>query len=71
MFFTKTRTKSNLCAQYSKHDDEIVMDSRQIKYFISIVEAGSIGKAAKKLQLGTSALSQQIAKLEDELSTRL
>ena len=47
------------------------MDSRQIKYFIAIVDAGSIGKAAKKLELGTSALSQQIAKLEDELSTRL
>ncbi len=70
-FIRKTRTKSNLCAQYIKHNDEIVMDSRQIKYFIAIVEAGSIGKAAKKLDLGTSALSQQIAKLEDELSTRL
>ncbi|MBP6113276.1 MAG: LysR family transcriptional regulator [Acinetobacter sp.] len=47
------------------------MELKQLKYFISIIESGSIGKAAKKLDVGTSALSQQISKLEDELSTRL
>ncbi|WP_180172183.1 LysR family transcriptional regulator [Acinetobacter sp. YH12023] len=47
------------------------MELKQLKYFITIVESGSLGKAAQKLEVGTSALSQQIAKLEDELCTRL
>lgn len=47
------------------------MELKQFKYFVSIVESGSLGKAARKLDVGTSALSQQITKLEDELSTRL
>ncbi|MCU4415262.1 LysR family transcriptional regulator [Acinetobacter sp. WU_MDCI_Axc73] len=47
------------------------MELKQLKYFITIVESGSFGKAAQKLEVGTSALSQQITKLEDELCTRL
>jgi LysR family tcuABC transcriptional regulator len=47
------------------------MELRQLQSFVTIVEQGSIGKAAQKLELGTSALSQQISKLESELSTRL
>ncbi|ENV69941.1 LysR family transcriptional regulator [Acinetobacter towneri] len=47
------------------------MELKQLKYFVSIIESGSLGKASQKLDVGTSALSQQIAKLEDELSTRL
>jgi len=47
------------------------VELKQLKYFITIVESGSLGKAAQKLDVGTSALSQQIAKLEDELCTRL
>lgn len=47
------------------------MELRQLRSFVIIVEQGSIGKAAQKLEIGTSALSQQITKLELELSTRL
>ena len=47
------------------------MELRQLQSFVIIIEQGSIGKAAQKLGLGTSALSQQISKLESELSTRL
>lgn len=47
------------------------MELRQLQSFVIIVEQGSIGKAAQKLDVGTSALSQQISKLESELSTRL
>ncbi|OTG71979.1 LysR family transcriptional regulator [Acinetobacter sp. ANC 4169] len=47
------------------------MELRQLQSFVTIVEQGSIGKAAQKLDVGTSALSQQISKLESELSTRL
>ncbi len=47
------------------------MEIKQIKYFSTVVEAGSIGKAAQKLDVGASAISQQITKLEQELSIRL
>jgi len=47
------------------------MEIRQLRYFASVVEHGSIGKAALELGLVTSALSQQITRLESELSTRL
>jgi LysR family tcuABC transcriptional regulator len=47
------------------------MELRQLRYFARVVELGSIGRAALDLQLVQSALSQQIARLEGELSTRL
>ena len=47
------------------------MELRQLKYFVRAVELGSMGKAATDLGVVTSALSQQISRLESELSTRL
>lgn len=47
------------------------MEIRQLRYFVSAVEQGSLGKAAAELRLVTSTLSQQISRLESELSTRL
>lgn len=47
------------------------MELRQLRYFVKIIEHGSLGRAALELDVGVSALSQQIAKLENELSTRL
>ena len=47
------------------------MELRQLRYFLKVVEHGSLGRAALELNVGTSALSQQISKLENELSTRL
>ena len=47
------------------------MELRQLRYFLQVVELGSMGKAAQKLDVGTSALSQQISRLEGELATRL
>ena len=47
------------------------MELRQLRYFIRIVEIGSMGRAALDLGVGTPALSQQISRLEGELSTRL
>ncbi|MFJ4345202.1 LysR substrate-binding domain-containing protein [Pseudomonas sp. NPDC089401] len=47
------------------------MELRQLRYFVKIIEHGSLGRAALELDVGVSALSQQIAKLESELSTRL
>ncbi|OLL31587.1 LysR family transcriptional regulator [Burkholderia sp. SRS-W-2-2016] len=47
------------------------MELRQLRYFVSVVEHGSMGRAAAELGVVTSALSQQISRLESELSTRL
>ena len=47
------------------------MELRQLRYFLCVVEHGSMGKAALELNVVTSALSQQISRLESELSTRL
>lgn len=47
------------------------MELRQLRYFVRVVELGSMGKAAQELGVGTSALSQQISRLESELATRL
>lgn len=47
------------------------MELRQLRYFVKVVELGSMGRAAQALGVVTSALSQQIARLESELSTVL
>jgi len=47
------------------------MELRQLRYFVRVVELGSIGRAARELGLVPSALSQQISRLEGELATRL
>jgi LysR family tcuABC transcriptional regulator len=47
------------------------MELRQLRYFVRTVELGSMGRAAADLGVVTSALSQQISRLEGELSARL
>ncbi|AKQ60384.1 LysR family transcriptional regulator [Bordetella hinzii] len=47
------------------------MELRQLRYFVRVAELGSIGRAARDLDVVASALSQQISRLESELSTRL
>jgi LysR family transcriptional regulator, regulatory protein for tcuABC len=47
------------------------MELRQLRYFVRVAELGSISRAALDLDLVQSALSQQISRLEGELSTRL
>jgi LysR family tcuABC transcriptional regulator len=47
------------------------MELRQLRYLVRVIELGSISRAALALELVPSALSQQISRLESELSTRL
>lgn len=47
------------------------MELRQLRYFVRTVELGSISRAAGELGMVQSALSQQISRLEGELSARL
>jgi len=47
------------------------MDTKQIEYIIKIADEGSITRAAEKLFITQSALSQQLQKLEKELGATL
>lgn len=47
------------------------MELRQLRYFVAVVQHGSLSQAAAALGVVPSALSQQISRLEGELSTRL
>ncbi|EED3635026.1 tricarballylate utilization LysR family transcriptional regulator TcuR [Salmonella enterica] len=47
------------------------MELRQLRYFVRIMETGSMGSAAQDLDIGVSALSQQMSRLENELAIRL
>ena len=47
------------------------MDLRQLRYFATIVECGSLNKAAERVFVAQPALSQQMAALEEELKVSL
>lgn len=47
------------------------MDLRALRYFIAVLEAGSLSRAAHSLYVAQPALTAQIKKLESELGTRL
>jgi len=47
------------------------MDMRQLRYFAQIVESGSLAKASRQLFIAQPALSQQMARLEDEVGKPL
>lgn len=53
------------------HSTTCIMDIRQLRYFVSIVEYGSLGKAAEKLYVAQPSLSQQVAKIEADLGVTL
>ncbi|WP_323002309.1 LysR family transcriptional regulator [Denitromonas sp.] len=47
------------------------MELRQLRYFSAIAKHGSFSKAAEQVFVAQSALSHQLAQLEDELGVRL
>jgi len=48
-----------------------MMNVRQLRYFVSIVEEKSFGRAAAQLRIAQPALSHQVRKLEEELGVSL
>ncbi len=47
------------------------MDVRQLRYFVGIIQAGSLARAADQLHVAQSALSYHLASLESELDRQL
>ncbi|TCV06956.1 LysR family nitrogen assimilation transcriptional regulator [Samsonia erythrinae] len=47
------------------------MNFRRLKYFVKIVDIGSLTQAAESLHIAQPALSQQLATLESELQNQL
>lgn len=47
------------------------MELRQLRYFVAIVDHGSLSRAARALHIAQPALTQQIRQLEDELAAQL
>jgi DNA-binding transcriptional LysR family regulator len=47
------------------------MDLRQIKYFISLYEEGSVTRAARRLNVVQPALSMQLSRMEEDLGQKL
>jgi len=51
--------------------DDAMMNIRQLRYFVQIVECGSFSKASRQLLVAQPALSQQLAKLEEQVGKPL
>src|SRR5438270_11822300 len=49
----------------------VEMELRHLRYFIAVVEAGSLTVAARKLHTSQPSLSRQIRDLEDEVGAQL
>lgn len=47
------------------------MDLRKLRYFVAIVDAGSLSKASERLHIAQPSLSQQIAAMEADLGLAL
>jgi hypothetical protein len=43
------------------------MNLRQLKYFVGVVEAGNMTRAAEQLHVAQTALGMQIRQLEEDL----
>jgi LysR family nitrogen assimilation transcriptional regulator len=55
----------------AQQDNRAAMELRSLRYFIAVLEAGSLSRAAGALYVAQPALTAQIKKLEVELGTRL
>lgn len=47
------------------------MNLRQLKYFVGVIEAGNMTRAAEQLHVAQTALGMQIRQLEEDLGVAL
>jgi DNA-binding transcriptional LysR family regulator len=58
-------------AETAKHNLLADMDNTALRYFLEVARSGSLSKASERLYVAVSALSRQIAKLEEEVGAAL
>ena len=63
-----TQNRNESCSNKNMHNP---LDSRQLANFCEIANANSIRKAAKNLNLSTSAVSHSLKRLEEDLGCKL
>ena len=51
--------------------DPTTLDIKQLRYFVGVVDAGSITRAAALLHIAQPALSSRLSRIEDELGVKL
>jgi LysR family nitrogen assimilation transcriptional regulator len=54
-----------------RQQQRTAMDLRQLRYFVGIVQAGSLSRAADQLHVAQSAISHHLASLESEVGRQL
>jgi len=59
------------CGGGCRNEQRTAMDLRQLRYFVGIVQAGSLSRAADQLHVAQSAISHHLASLEAELDRQL
>ena len=62
---------ADIVAETAKRDRLNDMDNTALRYFLEVARSGSLSRASERLYVAVSALSRQIAKLEDEVGTPL
>jgi DNA-binding transcriptional LysR family regulator len=60
-----------LISTYYLYQGSIGLELRQLRYFLGVVDYGSVAAAARALHIAQPALSRQIAAIEKELGIRL
>lgn len=58
-------------SSFTDPDNDDTVDLRALRYFITVLEAGSLSRAAALLYVAQPALTAQIKKLENELGAQL
>jgi DNA-binding transcriptional LysR family regulator len=62
---------ADIVAETAKRDSLTDMDNTALRYFLEVARSGSLSKASERLYVAVSALSRQIAKLEEEVGAAL
>ncbi len=71
-YFSSTFAGSARVARVFPHASHVdVMDPTALRYFLEVARSGSLSKASERLFVAASALSRQIAKLEEQMGTPL